>query len=173
MEPFGTGGTANVAVRVSYPIPASVTRIGTITHPFFTFTVPDIFGDTVFQWQIQPKESGPLRYTLVAAPARQGGDEQTEFAPAKEPEAEIRAIYHHIGLGMSLSQDYSEGVLLLPPRSHAAQSDSEGVVVASVLTMLWRLRNIHGGKGSKTTASESSGGKKLRFLHKLKGKKSI
>jgi hypothetical protein len=172
-EPFGTGETANVAVGVSYPIPASVTRVGTITHPFFTFKVPDIFGDTIFQWQIQPKESGPLRYTLVAVPATEGGgEEQTEASPDKKPEAEMRAIYHHVGLGVSLSQGYSEGVLLLPPRSDAAQSGSEGVVVASLLIMLWRLRNIDGGRGSKTGASESSGVKKLSFLKKLKGKKS-
>lgn len=178
----------NVAVGVSYPIPASVTRVGTIAHPYFTFEVPGVFGQTVFQWQIHPKENGSLRYTLMAIPTRQEETEQVA-GEAKQAEAETRAIYHHIGLGASLSQGYSEGVLHLPSRTEGSQSESEGVIIASLLTMLWRLRNIDGGKGSKIVAMRgpgntstsktsvdgtgSAGGKKLGFLHKLKGKKVV
>lgn len=194
-DPFGTGNTVDVRLQVSYPIPASHTRVGIIAHPYFAFEVPGIFGPTLLQWQIRPKENGPLRYTLVAIPtadpqqAQEGSDKQ-EGTEQSEPSPEICALYHHIGLGASLSLGYSEGVLLLPSRDvgSSIQPVSDGVVIASLLLMLWRLRNIDGGKGSKTGSLKSSdslstsktskddgvtgssNGGRLSFLNKLRGK---
>lgn len=186
---------------VTHPIAPSETRVGTITHPYFTFEVPGVFGPTVFQWQIHPKENGPLRYTLVAVSPSELEQLQLQHPQEGPTTAKIRAIYHHIGLGASLSQSYSEGVLLLPPLPpRGAEEDGgksndddasewEGVIVASLLTMLWRLRKIDGGKGSSNktktktktnTQTKTSGdgtgssldGKTLSFFRKLKGEKS-
>jgi hypothetical protein len=65
----------------------------------------------------------------------------------------IQAIYHHIGLGVSLSQTYSEGVLLLPL---GLDPTSEATYVASVLGILWRLRRLDG-------AGNEGGGQKRRL----------
>ncbi|GFF53230.1 transcription factor kayak [Aspergillus udagawae] len=130
-----------VAVGVSYPIPPSVTKVGTVKHPYFHFRMPFESKMAQFEWQVHPVEHGPLRYTLVRMP----GEETTDESSA-EPEADVHAIYHHIGLGVSMSVPHSEGVLLLPP---CTDPKSEAIIVASVLGMLRRVRGLDGEKGKK------------------------
>ncbi|RHZ63619.1 uncharacterized protein CDV56_108682 [Aspergillus thermomutatus] len=140
-----------VTVGISYPIPPSETKVGKVKHPYFHFRLPFESKMTQFDWQVHPVEHGPLRYTLVRLP------EETADESSTEPKAEIHAIYHHIGLGVSMSVSHSEGVLLLPP---CADPKSEAMIVASVLGMLWRLRGLDGGKGTKEAEKTT---KKHRF----------
>jgi hypothetical protein len=131
--------TDPVAVGISYPIPPSETKVGTVKHPYFHFRMPFESEMIQFDWQIHPVELGPLRYTLVRMPfeGTENPDENNT-----EPKAEVHAIYHHIGLGVSMSESHSEGVLLLPP---CTDPKSETMIVASMLGMLWRLRSLDGG----------------------------
>ncbi|KAJ5153696.1 uncharacterized protein N7500_009135, partial [Penicillium coprophilum] len=121
-----------IPLHVTYPITPSSTRIGTVKHPYFTFEIPnDDSKPTIFQWQIHPKEHGRLRYTLVRNP-------EGSSSP------DIQAVYYHLGLDDSFALLFSEGILLLP----AGQSSvKEEFAVTSVLAMLWRLRELHRGKG--------------------------
>ncbi|KAL4895181.1 hypothetical protein BDV59DRAFT_174607 [Aspergillus ambiguus] len=123
------GSNRKVSMTSSYPISASETREGTFKHPYFSFSVPREPGMPTFQWQIHPVEHGPLRYTLVCIPPE----------GAATGESQVQAIYHHIGLGVSLSQPHSEGVLLLAPSTSAATS---AIIVATALAMLWELRRL-------------------------------
>jgi hypothetical protein len=86
---------------------------------------------TQFDWELNPDENEPLRYTLMRRPV----DE-------KETKAEIPAIYHHGSTRLS----HSEGALLLPPCTNCK---CEAMIVASVLGMLWRLRSLDGERGNK------------------------
>ncbi|KAJ5817333.1 hypothetical protein N7447_009566 [Penicillium robsamsonii] len=120
-----------IPLGVTYPITPSSTRTGTVKHPYFTFEVPDADdGPTIFQWQIHPSQHGRLRYTLVRNPEESGSPD-------------VQGVYYHLGLDDSFALPYSEGILLLPSR----QSSEESVVVTSALAMLWRLRELHSGKG--------------------------
>ncbi|GIK00851.1 hypothetical protein Aspvir_004880 [Aspergillus viridinutans] len=130
-----------VAVGVSYPIPPSETKVGKVKHPYFHFRMPFESRMAQFEWQVRPVEHGPLRYTLVRMPG-----EETTGESSTEPEADVRAIYHHIGLGVSMSVSHSEGVLLLPP---CTDPKSEAMIVASVLGMLRRVRGLDREKGNK------------------------
>ncbi|KAF9893203.1 hypothetical protein FE257_011626 [Aspergillus nanangensis] len=136
---FESRGTPT-PVMVSHEIPPSKTRVGTFEHPFFTFKIPGDIDMATFQWQIHPVEHGRLRYTLVR---KASGDNDI-------PKEQVCAIYHHIGLGASLSLPHSEGVLLLPPRM---SSETEAMVVASTLGFLWRLREMNGVKEKKRRLS--------------------
>lgn len=123
--------------------------------------------ERTLQWQVHPVEHGLLRYTLVELgkdPSGGGGgavkDEENWWEETKEGESEvkdagedkqeipysaalekhehrIRAIYHNVGLGFSLSQPYSEGALLLQDNLDA---ELEAIIVASLLGLLWRAR---------------------------------
>ncbi|ROV88661.1 hypothetical protein VMCG_10331 [Cytospora schulzeri] len=64
----------------------------------------------------------------------------------------IRAIYHNVGLGFSLSQPFSEGALLL---ENDMDPEFEAVVVASLLGLLWRARGEE-CKPRKNSKSEGS-----------------
>ncbi|KAF7180249.1 hypothetical protein CNMCM7691_009416 [Aspergillus felis] len=130
-----------VAVSVSYPIPPSETKVGTVKHPYFHFQMPFESKMAQFEWQTHPVEHGPLRYTLVRMPGEEATDESST-----EPEVDVHAIYHHIGLGVSMNVSHSEGVLLLPP---CTDPKSEAMIVASVLGMLRRVRGLDGEKGNK------------------------
>ncbi|KAJ5431777.1 hypothetical protein N7445_008275 [Penicillium cf. griseofulvum] len=135
---------AKISLDVTYPITPSSTRTGTVKHPYFTFEVPDADDEpTTFQWQIHPSQHGRLRYTLVCNP----GSQEESNSP------DIQAIYYHVGgLDDSLSLPYSEGMLLLPAGKSSVE---EGIVVTSVLAMLWRLRELHRGKGKVTQAGKT------------------
>ncbi|KAB8201202.1 hypothetical protein BDV34DRAFT_237794 [Aspergillus parasiticus] len=123
-------------MATSYPIPSSETRDGIFKQPYFTFQVPSEDGEkkTTFEWQIHPLHTGRMRYTLVRVPSRHQGI-------ADPDPLDIVAIYHHIGVGASLSLPYSEGILLVP---HGMNHKTETMVVASALGMLWRLRELRG-----------------------------
>ena len=122
----------DIEIITSFPIPDTTSSAGTARHPFFTFA-PDASSRRL-QWQIEPLGSVPLRYTLV----------ELEHSEEKSvPDVDnIRAIYHHIGQGPSLSMRSSEGVLLLPENQTHSVSATEGVVLASLLGLLWRVRGI-------------------------------
>ncbi|KAJ5520998.1 hypothetical protein N7463_001451 [Penicillium fimorum] len=120
-----------IPLDVTYPITPSSTRTVTVKHPYFTFEVRDADGETIiFQWQIHPRQHGRLRYTLVRNPEESGSPD-------------IQGVYYHLGLDDSFALPYSEGIMLLPAR----QGSEESVVVTSALAMLWRLRELHSGKG--------------------------
>lgn len=133
-----------IFLGVTYPIPTSSTRAGIVKHAYFTFKVPDTDGgSTTYQWQIHPSRNGRLRYTLVRNPAPQEAQQEPS-------DADIQAVYYHIGLDDSLWLPYSEGLLLLLT-GHS--SVGESFVVASALGMLWPLRELH--RGGKTSEKKS------------------
>lgn len=119
----------------SFPIEPSQRGDVKIPHPYFTLKG---FRSSILQGQIRPIENGLLRYTLVDL-----GDPNLT--------TRVRAIYHHVGLGPSLSIGYSEGVLLLP--EHEEVMGLEGVVVASVLWLLGQLRMLGSQKKKKRSPS--------------------
>lgn len=82
---------------------------------------------------MDPVKHGGLRYTLVEIPNR-----EYPFGGTEEPV--IKAIYHHVGLGIDLPTDYSEGVLLLPEKQDAGE---EARIVSSLLGLLWQVRSAH------------------------------
>ncbi|EAU33698.1 predicted protein [Aspergillus terreus NIH2624] len=158
-DPAGSGTSLQFAMTCSFPISPSVTREGTFTHPYFTFRLPGEAGGADFQWQIHPVEHGPLRYTLVQMPP----EGQTTNDP------EIQAIYHHIGLGASLSQSHSEGVLLLPS---AMSPETCVIVVATALAMLSRLRGLNKDQKGHKMAKESKHSRLASIKNLVKGKRT-
>ncbi|KAJ5971470.1 uncharacterized protein N7479_001388 [Penicillium vulpinum] len=151
----GSPGATSISISTTYPISASSTRTGIVKHPYFTFKVPDGDNDpTTFQWQIHPSKHGRLRYTLVRNPVSQQEGSSS---------ADIQAVYYHIGLDDSFSLPHSEGMLLLPPSQSSA---GESIVVASTLGMLWRLRELHRGKGKVRKAGKTSANKFTRLFRK-------
>lgn len=126
----------DIDVFTSFPISETTCSAGTIRHPFFTFSTLD--NAKKLQWQVHPLETGPLRYTLVEIAAIR---EKTDKNSLPEPN-DIRAIYHHIGQGPSLSVCDGEGVLLLPADTSKDSSVTEEVAVASLLGLLWRVREM-------------------------------
>lgn len=162
--------TVDIAVTTSFPISATISRFGSSRHPWFTFTVPSLLDDErTFQWQVHPVEHGLLRYTLVeipttTLPAGSHDEDLAEkgipFSAAKEEnDKSIRAIYHNVGLGFCLSQPYSEGALLL---QKDFDPELEALIVASLLGLLWRVRNeeIQPRKNSKSEGSTAPERKK-------------
>jgi hypothetical protein len=140
-------------VQISFPIPDSVTKVGISRNPYFSFNLPG--STTVLQWQIHPVEHGPLRYTLVAI--EPGTAYEGTTAPAGH---KMQAIYHHMGLGTSLStMQYSEGILLLPSCQDTQESAQEAVIVASLLGALRRMR----GMAPPGRKSSEGGGRKSLF----------
>lgn len=121
-----TGGKAARSMAcVSFPLADQQTPSGRVRFPYYELRSEQADG-TKLQWQIQPHEHGALRYTLV--------DTTADCDPA------VKAIYHHVGLGINLPSDYSEGVLLLSP---AEDGCDEEWVVASLLGLLWHVREVH------------------------------
>jgi hypothetical protein len=90
------------------------------------------------EWQVHPAKDGLLRYTLVQKYRKLG--------------SRICAIDHHMGWELSLSVEYSEGVLLLPELH--GNEDFEEFVVASLLGILVQLRML-----SKRNSGTSNLGK--------------
>ncbi|KAJ9164768.1 hypothetical protein NKR19_g1003 [Coniochaeta hoffmannii] len=138
-----------IPVQMSLPIPDSITKVGISRNPYFSFSLPGAV--TALQWQIHPVEHGPLRYTLVAVDSASATE-----APAAPAGQKVQAIYHHMGLGTSLStMQHSEGILLLPASSQ--DGTQECVIVASLLGALWRMRGMAppGRKSSERGARKS------------------
>lgn len=164
--------TLDIPLQVSFPVPPTTSKFSASRNAWLTFTVPNLLDDErTLQWQIHPVEQGMLRYTLVEIP-RDGNSEQvrtrtpaedehpdaTSHLPfsASHPDNEplIRAIYHNVGLGFSLSQPYSEGALWLQSDLDA---ELEALIVASLLGLLWRARGEE-NRPRKVSKSEASGG---------------
>jgi hypothetical protein len=137
-ESAATGSAATETTRVSISYPVVPSQTGSASQqaplPYFRVTV----GSSIWEWQTQQHHHGRLRYTLVRLPA------QDQSADAGREE--ILAIYNHVGMEASVTLPYSEGVLLLPS---PANPRTETMVVASLLTMLWRLRDLSGEAGGK------------------------
>lgn len=149
---FPSSTTTNIPVTMSFPLPPTISKFGSSRNAWFTFTIPSLLEDeTTLQWQVHPVEYGMLRYTLVQLP-QQRAPASTCSSPAniakgvrppfaateEENENLIRAIYHNVGLGFSLSQPFSEGALLL---QHDLEPEVEALIVASILGLLWIARN--------------------------------
>ncbi|KAK6835965.1 hypothetical protein PG987_006460 [Apiospora arundinis] len=122
----------SIEMDTFFPIPPSARGSNKIHHPYFGLDVPlarDI-APTRLEWQVHPVENGPLRYTLAN----------------KDAPACIHAIYYDAGCSKILSHGSSEGVLLLPERSEGKEETAamEGIVVASILGVLWQVRTLHG-----------------------------
>lgn len=179
-----------VAFRLT-PSSTTVSRLGATRHPWFTFTVPSLLDEErTFQWQIHPVAHGLLRYTLVELPGQQttvassssSSDETTiPFSATQEDnQGRIRAIYHNVGLGFCLSsQPHSEGAVLL---QGDLGPELEALVVASLVGLLWRVRNETTtttrprGRKPSTSVGESGdvpsqGGGKKKLFGKILGRK--
>lgn len=129
---------------MSHRVPPIVTGVTTETHlsypaPWFTIISTD--SSTPYQWQINSVEHGPLQYTLIELPSP-GLD-----VSAVQPENQhlIRAIYHNVGVGTSMGQPFSEGVLLLPT-GKIMGAELEAMVLMSLLGLLWRACDLEAVK---------------------------
>lgn len=133
-NPFRT----RIPVRMTFPIPDTVTKAGSTRNPYFSFALPG--SAATLQWQVHPVEDGPLRYSLVAIEPGSVGDAESGAAPTGK---EVQAIFHHKGVGTSLSaMHHSEGILMLPLCRGSRDSAQEGVIVASLLGLLSRTRGM-------------------------------
>lgn len=105
----------------------------------------------MYQWQIHPVEHGPLQYTLIELPS------PAQDASAIEPENQhrIRAIYHNVGVGTSLVQPFSEGVLLLPAHNKDMDTNLEILVVTSLIGLLWKAREVQTVKVEVPTSKDT------------------
>ncbi|KAM4066629.1 hypothetical protein HRG_000708 [Hirsutella rhossiliensis] len=148
---FQLTATHAIDVTASFPTTSSA---GTTRHPLFTLKPHG--GARRLQWQIDPRQDGPLRYTLV--------ETRGEEEPCSEPKT-IRAIYHHIRQGASLSMRSSEGVVLVPEDDG---DETELLVVASLLGLLWRVRGL---EVRPPPVDQAPHGGKPTFLQRLLGRK--
>ncbi|GAQ03068.1 hypothetical protein ALT_0389 [Aspergillus lentulus] len=127
-------------MEASFPIQPSIRGKYSIPHPYFTFLLPGKNNNKrIVQWQVRPKEDGLRRYTLVEIGAASDVfDGALSEDNVREPK--ILAIYHHIGINVWLPNDFSEGVLLLPDQAGLEDNERELLIVASLLALLWQLR---------------------------------
>ncbi|GIJ89334.1 hypothetical protein Asppvi_008272 [Aspergillus pseudoviridinutans] len=156
-----TTGPAATETRVSISYPVLPSPTSNVPHqaplPYFRVAAES----STWEWQTHPHHHGRLRYTLVRLPAEgQSADARRE---------EILAIYNHVGVAASVSLPYSEGVLLLPPREDPRM---ETMVVASLLAMLWRLRDLSGAEGKRGGRVTESMKKRVSSLKGLLGRKA-
>ncbi|POS79794.1 hypothetical protein DHEL01_v201799 [Diaporthe helianthi] len=141
-EPFTfTSSLSGVStVTMSHRVPPIVTGVTTeaqLGYPAPWFTITSTNSPTSYQWQIHPVEHGPLRYTLIELPLAD------HDVSAVQPESQhlIKAIYHNVGVGSSMGQPFSEGVLLLPA-GKIMDAEFEAVVVTSLIGLLWKVRGM-------------------------------
>ncbi|KAG6010345.1 hypothetical protein E4U21_006909 [Claviceps maximensis] len=132
----------HIAISTTYPLQRHKTNAGVIRFPYFGFSLDDDDDASVrYEWQIHPLDHGTLRYTLFQMRSHllTGG-----AAPSQQQEqnAEIVAVYHHLGHDGSLFQPTSEGVLLLPRLEVDTSLLLEAVTVASLVGLLWRIRGM-------------------------------
>jgi hypothetical protein len=127
-------------MAASFPIQPSIRGRYSIPHPYFTFVLPGTNNSQrIVQWQVHPKEDSLRRYTLVEiGAASERPDVALSENSAREPK--ILAIYHHIGINVWMPKDFSEGVLLLPDQTGSEDNEREVLIVASLLALLWQLR---------------------------------
>ncbi|KAJ4413674.1 hypothetical protein N0V82_008404 [Gnomoniopsis sp. IMI 355080] len=160
--------TMTIPVVTSFPVTPTISKFGSSRNPWFTFTVSSLLDeDRTLQWQMHSTELGMLRYTLIEIPreelasvnSSENVEERKAPFSAAEPENEhlIRAIYHNVGLGFSLSQPFSEGALLV---QNDFEPELEALILASLLGVLWRVRNEEGR--SRKVSKSDAGGKPAR-----------
>ncbi|GKT43518.1 uncharacterized protein ColSpa_03699 [Colletotrichum spaethianum] len=124
-----------LVVANSFPVPDTKMHAGAtpVRHPWFQISHSSRDGaasvPSNLEWQIRPTELGPLRYTLVDTAVN-----------TENGEPMIHAIYHHIGIGFGLPNDYSEGVLLL---SENLNGEAETLAVATLLGLLRQVRSVN------------------------------
>ncbi|KAK1479605.1 hypothetical protein CCUS01_04734 [Colletotrichum cuscutae] len=124
-----------LAVTSSFPVPDTKMHAAAnpVRHPWFTISQTSRDGSITvpsnLEWQARPTEDGTLRYTLIDTEAELSGGE-----PA------IHAIYHHVGIGFALPNDYSEGILLL---SEDLSGEAEALAIATLLGVLRQTRSIN------------------------------
>lgn len=153
-------------VTVSHQVPPIATGTNSEAHPAPWFNIASTESPMLYQWQIHPVEHGPLRYTLIELPSPDAN------SSAVEPQNQrlIKAIYHNVGVGTSLVQPFSEGVLLLPKNNKDMNAELETAVVASLMGLLWKARGIKGIKsevpGAKDDTTEQSSKKSGSFFRK-------
>lgn len=192
MSPAST--TMTIPLVTSFPVTPTISKFGSSRNAWYTFTVPSLLDEErTLQWQMHSAELGMLRYTLVEIPPGASitttsednaeGETKIPFSAADPDNAHlIRAIYHNVGLGFSLSQPFSEGVLLV---QNELDPELEALILASLLGVLWNARSEEsrprkvsksdgGGKparkGSVDEGEPTSPGKKNLF-RKILGKK--
>lgn len=143
----------------SFPIPPTIRQHHSIPHPYFTIYRPGPVdsAEPILQWQVHPVQDGALRYTLVRT-----ANDTVHSDDAAADSQEVKAIYHHIGLGESLSQNHSEGILLLPEPVGRENSAWEGAVIASLLGLLFQVRAVPLGDKSKLTSANTRPATKTR-----------
>lgn len=162
MTPCST--TTDIPVTTSFPLAPTISKFGSSRNAWFTFTIPSLLDDErTLQWQVHPVEHGLLRYALVELPlgtpatspinAEHAGGKPPFSATEEENQHRIRAIYHNVGLGFSFSQPFSEGALLL---QNDLDAEVEALIVASLLGILWRVRNEESNP-RKYSKSDTSG----------------
>lgn len=185
--------TMTIPVVTSFPVTPTISKFGSSRNPWFTFTVSSLLDEErTLQWQMHSTELGMLRYTLIEIPrdnlasvnSSDSAEEQKTPFSAADPENEhlVRAIYHNVGLGFSLSQPFSEGALLV---QDDFDPELEALILASLVGVLWRVRNeeSRSRKVSKSDASakparkgsvdevESTSPGKKKLFRKILGKK--
>lgn len=141
-----------VPVSTSFPIAPTIRGLTRSPNPFFSFMIPTPTGPIPVQWQIHPMQHGLERYTLVNLTSGYSSSSDSAslstFPSSRRPgvddiadESKTLAVYHHVGVALSLAQADSEGVLLLPDNDNPAL---EALVVTSLLGMLWQIRAMDG-----------------------------
>ncbi|CEJ54856.1 hypothetical protein PMG11_01145 [Penicillium brasilianum] len=149
-----------ISMSISYPIPPISIRKRVYVYPYFAFQIPGE-DKTYLEWQIHPVSQGRLRYTLVRVPQKHETVEGA--APSIPLDKDFLAVYHHVGDTVSLPLPTSEGVLLISPDMNP---ETEAIVVASVLGLLWQLRQI------STTGIQPGADRKVsKFIKRLLHKK--
>ncbi|KAK1688931.1 hypothetical protein BDP55DRAFT_547197 [Colletotrichum godetiae] len=135
VAPHSMDQDLELAVASSFPVPDTKMHAAAnpVRHPWFTISQTSRDGSITvpsnLEWRARPTEDGPLRYTLVDTDAELSGGE-----PA------VHAIYHHVGIGFALPNDYSEGILLL---SEDLNGEAEALAISTLLGVLRQTRSIN------------------------------
>ncbi|KAG2420499.1 hypothetical protein HFD88_000111 [Aspergillus terreus] len=136
-NPFDDSGGRSIAMTASYPLSPSIRGEYLIPHPYFTFRLPGgpNQAERLVQWQVHPAPNNLFRYTLVDL-----GPVCDDQIMSSDPAApQVLAIYDHVGIVVWLPTDYSEGILLVQEGGNHVQ---EATIVASLLAVLWQIREI-------------------------------
>lgn len=152
-------------IMMSHQVPPITTEAAPEACPGPWFTITSTESPPSCQWQVHPVEHGPLRYTLIELPSP--GHDASAVQP--EDQHRIKAIYHNVGVGTSLAQPFSEGVLLLPANKEM-DVNTETVILTSLIGLLWMARDVPTVKvevpGAKENATKPKSRKSGSFFKK-------
>ncbi|KAG6029811.1 hypothetical protein E4U41_000261 [Claviceps citrina] len=136
-----SGQSQHVQVSTRHPLWRLKANAGVIRFPYFGFSLQGDGPVHGYEWQIHPLDHGTLRYTLLRVRSHaQPGREAPSLRHYDD--ADIVAIYHHLGHDGSLFLPTSEGVLLLPALEAETSPLLEMAAVASLVGLLWRIRGM-------------------------------